>query len=158
MRLVYERKRALPSVQPMNNAPFIAERLAALIEEIRSEDAKIEDSASYKLARWADELVAIRAEVEAGHAAIEAALAQGDEEVSELRAMNADKAKTIGELSSTIFKRERTFSPAEREALEVAEHELHAASHCGTPFIVNQFMAAKADILRAMLAERSANE
>ena len=89
---------------------------------------------------------------------IEAALAQGDEEVSELRAMNADKAKTIEELSSTIFKRERTFSPAEREALEVAEHELHAASHCGTPFIVNQFMAAKADILRAMLAESSANE
>ena len=80
MRLVYERKRALPSVQPMNNAPFIAERLAALIEEIRSEDAKIEDSASYKLARWADELVAIRAEVEAGHAAIEAALALSERE------------------------------------------------------------------------------
>ena len=88
----------------------------------------------------------------------EAALALSEEDVSELRAMNADKAKTIEELSSTIFKRERTFTPAEREALEVAEHELHAASHCGTPFIVNQFMAAKADILRAMLAERSANE
>ena len=88
---------------------------------------------------------------------IEAALAQGEEEVSELRAMNADKAKTIEELSSTIFKRERTFSPAEREALtRQADHlEMRAPDYSGAN---GRRMLQDAATIRAMLAERSANE
>ena len=82
------------------------------------------------------------------------ALAQGDEEVSELRAMNADKAKTIGELSSTIFKRERTFTPAEREALEYLRYILTTQDVC----IRNPNFYKYERVMEAMLAERSANE
>lgn len=79
----------------------------------------------------------------------EAALALSEEDVSELRAMNADKAKTIGELSSTIFKRERTFTPAEREALHYA---IGYISFGPKDEADERCMAT----LRAMLADRSA--